>query len=167
MSHIKISPVDLWARLKTRQSSQGAVQVSNQMPPNYKLTPNSSYLLGTELRVIPTSAFIGNSKTSWTVLRRMSPVIFKMVNLQRRTHFALCELMSARTTGTTVICLGDMCWLIRQFDIKPWRFWETSPCKNGITAVSQHVLARVKVSTKLLSWLMTEWEKVYEWWNKT
>ena len=49
----------------------------------------------------------------------MSPVIFKMV--QRITQIALGKLMSARTTGTTVICLGDMCWLIRQFDIKPRR----------------------------------------------
>ena len=58
--------VDLWTRLETCQSGQGAIRVSNQMPPNYKLTPNSSDLLGTELRVILTSAFIGNSKTSWT-----------------------------------------------------------------------------------------------------
>jgi hypothetical protein len=34
-------------------------------------------------------------------------------------NIALGEVMSDRTAGTTVICLGDMCWLIRQFDIKP------------------------------------------------
>jgi len=153
------SPIDLWTRLETCQSSQGAVRVSNQMPPSYKLTLNSSDLLGTELRVIRTSAFTENSKTSWTVLRRMSPDIFKMVNLQRRTHIALGELMSARTTGTTVICatcvgLSDSSTSRRDV------VWEISPCKKGITAVWRHVLARVKVSTKLLSWLMTEWENV-------
>lgn len=115
------SPIDLWTCLKTFQISQGAVRVWNQMPPNYKLTPNSSDLLVTDLSVILTSTFIGSSKTSWTVLRRMIPVIFKMVNPQTRTHIALGEIMSARTTGTIVICLGDMCWLIRQFDVKAWR----------------------------------------------
>lgn len=113
------SPIDMWTRLKIYQRSQGALRVSNQIPPNYKLTPISSYLLGTELHVIPTGAFIGNSRMSWTAHRRMSPVIFKMVNLQRRTHVALGEVMSDRMSSTTVICLGDMSWLIRQFDIKP------------------------------------------------
>lgn len=128
---VVLSPIDMWTRLKIYQRIQGAVRVSNQIPPNYKLTPNSSYLLGTELHVIPTGAFIGNSETSWTAHRRMSPVILKMVNLQRRTHIALGEVMSDPTASTTVICLGDMCWLIRQFDIKPWRILRNQSVQEG------------------------------------
>jgi len=117
------SPIDLWTCLKTCQSNQGAVGVSNQLPPKCKLTPNSSDLLRTELRVIPTSAFIGNSKTSWTVLKWWVLSYSRWFTVVREPipRNAVGELMSARTAGTTVICLGDMCWIIREFDTKPWR----------------------------------------------
>ena len=115
---VVFSPVDLWTNLKTLQNNQGAVRVSTQIPPKYKFTPNSSDQLRTEpSHLLETAKRPEQCLEGWV----LSYLFCEPSKENPFQELALGVSLSASTAGTTVICLGDMCWLIRQFDIKLWR----------------------------------------------